>query len=240
MSHAEESGTGIVVRGMDHRPRQVNRRRDRRIQRTKYFRNGRTQRRPPADRSRAHAGIAGKTHVASMIIDRSDDRTDEHEFVHASGDLRQVFADIDAGHGGGNRCEFAADFSRGRRLGIKRIDVRRPARQEDHDHRFVGVAADPLLFGPQQLRQRQAGPGGAADFEKLRRGRRSQSEYFRPVSVSMTRSPDAARWMRFRLVYRSERKSRLSQSKASDGIRPKFRPRMQKPPLLITTGVFGL
>ena len=41
------------------------------------------------------------------------ERTDQRELVHLPGELRQMLADLDAGHVGGDRLELAAELGRG-------------------------------------------------------------------------------------------------------------------------------
>ena len=55
------------------------------------------------------------------------------QMMHLASYQRQMFAKLDAGHRGGNRQEFAADFQRSRRLHIPQILVRRSAFKKKHD-----------------------------------------------------------------------------------------------------------
>ena len=82
------------------------------------------------------------------------------------GQARQVLADVDAGDVGPDRLELAADLDRGVRLEVHHVLVRRPAGQEDHDDGLVRAADAGLGLGPQDLRQRQAAQGQAADLQK--------------------------------------------------------------------------
>ena len=52
------------------------------------------------------------------------------------GNLRQVLADLDAGHAGGDRLVWPADFLGGVGLQVEHVDVRRPAFEEQENARL--------------------------------------------------------------------------------------------------------
>ena len=54
-----------------------------------------------------------------------------------SASLRQVLAELDAGHVRRDRLELAADLGRGVGLEVERVLVGQPAGQVDHDDRLV-------------------------------------------------------------------------------------------------------
>ena len=63
-------------------------------------------------------------------------RAQQADLVHLAGQPRQVLANLDARHAGGDRLELAANF--GRRLGlhIPEVDMAGPAEQKDEDARI--------------------------------------------------------------------------------------------------------
>src|SRR5262249_56406808 len=77
----------------------------------------------------AEAGMAAQVpqrvdrpaaHALHRIVSAggADDGADDGELVHASGDLWEGFADLDAGDPGGDRLEFASDFLGGPGLSL--------------------------------------------------------------------------------------------------------------------------
>src|SRR6185437_7338721 len=65
------------------------------------------------------------------------DAADNSELIHDAGLQRQVLANLDARHGGGNGPELAADFRGRGRFHVVAIDVRRSAAQPDEDDRLA-------------------------------------------------------------------------------------------------------
>ncbi len=130
------------------------------------FRHHRAQRGPSARRLLTAAATAGHALVGVVRAAGADDRADRNQPVHLLGEQRKMLADFDAWHVGLDRLEFAAHFRRRVHLQIEEILVRRPARQEDHDDRFVRLAHARGRFGPQNLRQRQSAQRQPADFQK--------------------------------------------------------------------------
>lgn len=114
--------------------------------------------------------VAAAGHALKRIVGpgRSHDRPHNRQLV---GDLRQLrhqLADLDPRHIGGDRAKLPADL-RGRiGLEVDHVLVRRPARQEDHDHRLLPRTRSRL--GPQQLGHREARhtakPGQRTDPQK--------------------------------------------------------------------------
>jgi len=82
-----------------------------------------------------------------------------------------MLADVDAGDGGADRVEFAANPGGGVGLQIDHVLVRRPAGQEDHDDRLVRAGDARLGLGAEDLRQRQSAQGKAADLQEVSPGR---------------------------------------------------------------------
>ena len=79
------------------------------------------------------------------------ERADDAELVEVPRQQRQVFADVDARHVGGDRLEFAANLVRGVRFHVEGVVVGRPAVEKD-DEAGLGFAE----------RRRPAGFVGAA------------------------------------------------------------------------------
>jgi hypothetical protein len=102
-----------------------------------------------------------------MIVQRANHRADQNQLVHALGQLRQVFANLDAGDFGADGSELAANFRRRIHFEIEDILVRRAARQENHDDGFVRPSNARLDFGLEQLWQRQAAQPQCANLQKI-------------------------------------------------------------------------
>ena len=66
----------------------------------------------------------------------------QRDAVHHAGHAREMFADADARHGGGDRAILAANLLRRIGLGIEGIEVARAAVEEDQD-----AGADRLGMG---------------------------------------------------------------------------------------------
>lgn len=93
-------------------------------------------------------------------------RANEREPVQAASQFGQVLTEADAGQGGRDRAERAADLPGGVGLGIERLQLARPAGAERQDHapdRF----RRPARHGPpaQQVGQAQAEPGNRPGAE---------------------------------------------------------------------------
>ena len=93
----------------------------------------------------------------------------EREFVGVLGVHRKNFRDFEARRVGLDRFERPADFSRGVRLHVKRVQLTGRAQIENHDHRaLVVILGDrPLGFGGQEIRQRQPNGPQRADLQKI-------------------------------------------------------------------------
>jgi len=91
-----------------------------------------------------------------MIVYRSDHRTYECYLIAELRELRKVFANLHAGDWRVNGLKLAPNFSGSIHLQIEDILVRRPAGQENHDHRLVRQANTGLGLGLQKLWQREA------------------------------------------------------------------------------------
>jgi hypothetical protein len=77
-------------------------------------------------------------------------RADDRELVGQPRELRQVLADAEAGHAGGDRPELAADLFRRVGLGVERVHLGRAAPGHDHQHRLLLAGS---RFAREQLRE---------------------------------------------------------------------------------------
>ena len=124
--------------------------------------------------------MSGETHVARVVIDGAADRPDQSDLVHDARQIRQVLADLNTRHTGGNRPELTANFCRRVRLQIDQVDMRGPARQKDHDDRLVRAALGTDRLCPQDIGQRQAAHGQPADLQKRAAGNAVAQTIFLP------------------------------------------------------------
>ena len=136
MTRAEKTRAGGIVRVMLHPRLQSDEHRKRGTGCSENLRNGGAERRPAARRLILFAP-ARHAHEIAMVINRVGDRADDRELVGNTGDERQMLANLDAWHVGGNGPEFTANFRRRIQFEIERVLMRRPARQVNHDHRLV-------------------------------------------------------------------------------------------------------
>ena len=98
----------------------------------------------------------------------ADQRADHDQLVHVARQTRKRFANLDSGDVGVDWFEFAADFLGSAGLEIDHVLVRRPARQEDHNDRFVRRRSlTGVRFKSKEVGEAQAAHGEAADFEKV-------------------------------------------------------------------------
>ena len=93
-------------------------------------------------------------------------RADDGELVHHLGKTRQVLANLDPGHVGRDRVEFAPDPGGSLGLEIEHVLVRRAADQVDEDHRFGRGPFALGGLGGQQAGQAQPG-SQATDLEEV-------------------------------------------------------------------------
>ena len=84
-----------------------------------------------------------------------NDRAEDRISVHPGGDARKDFANLDAGHAGGDRFELATNFAGSICLDVPHVLVRRPAAQKHIDHSPVRSARASLGLGAQNIRQGQ-------------------------------------------------------------------------------------
>src|SRR5262249_18418290 len=68
-----------------------------------------------------------------VVVGRVRQRRDQRPAVAAAGELRQVLADVDAGRGGGDGLELAADVVGGVGLGVEAVVLGQAAGEEDVD-----------------------------------------------------------------------------------------------------------
>ena len=110
----------------------------------------------------------------------SNERANEGELIKHRRHTGHQFGDLDARNIGGDRLELAADLRGSIRLEIDHIQVGRPSRQIDHDHRLVRTADPGPILRTQQLRQRQAAQPQSTDRKKT--APRHPAKYPRRVS----------------------------------------------------------
>ena len=82
--------------------------------------------------------------VACVVVARAAieiaQRPHDRQVMGLLGQMRQVFAQLDARRRGGHGAKQAAILERGCRLHVPGVDVRRPAGEPDHDRRFGDFA----------------------------------------------------------------------------------------------------
>jgi len=105
-------------------------------------------------------------HEIGMIVDGVGDRADDGVAMGLAGEEREVLADLEAGDGGGDGLEFAADFGGGVELEIEGVLMGRSAGQVDHDHRLVGGTDPGGGLGPEELGQGEPAHAERADAEE--------------------------------------------------------------------------
>src|SRR5262245_15580950 len=167
---------------------QTNEWRHRWIDRTLQSGNHCADRGPPAHRPQR---ILRPTRIAlNRVVPaaRTDDRTHEHALVGDTGDLRERFANLNAGNFGGDRLEFAAYFLGCVGLEVPHVLMRRPAAQENIDYGLVRMRAAGHRFRAGNLREIQVvsakrkctdlekGPSGNAVAQPLRTAEDRQHE----------------------------------------------------------------
>jgi hypothetical protein len=92
------------------------------------------------------------------------------EAVEHRGQLREVFAEEDAGKFGPRDAERSAVFRRAVRLGVERVDLARAACHPEENDRFP-AGRPPFRASLEQSRQRQATEAGQARLEKVAPGK---------------------------------------------------------------------
>ena len=112
-------------------------------------------------------GIAGHYQGVGVLV-HGDERTNHRQLVPHTRLQWEMLADLHAGHVGGDGFELAAEFFRRVGLEIIHVEVRRTARQVDHDGGLVSDRRDAGRTAgagrgaeTEHLRQRQAGAEGA-------------------------------------------------------------------------------
>ncbi len=109
-----------------------------------------------ADLAAVVAGQGGVHGGGVGVVDAVVGGADEGAAVHLPGQARQQLAHLDAGDGGGDRLELAANLGRGVRLHVPHVEVAGAAVEEDEDA-GVGLGAGPSrepLAGGQHAGQR--------------------------------------------------------------------------------------
>src|SRR5262252_2149843 len=102
-----------------------------------------------------------------VIVLCPDNRADDCELVHDTGDSRHMFANLDARNFGADWLELTANFGRRVLLEIEHVLVRGPTRQKNHNNGLMRFADAGLSLDAQQLRQCQTTQTERADFEKI-------------------------------------------------------------------------
>src|SRR5207247_11311744 len=134
---AEETRRSCIVRMMLHPRLQSDEYRKRRVGRSENFRNRGAERWPAAGRLVLFAA-AGHAHEIAVVIDRVCNRADDRELVSDTGNEREMLANLDAWHLGGDGPEFTANFRRRIQLQIESILMWRSARQVSHNYLLLG------------------------------------------------------------------------------------------------------
>ena len=83
--------------------------------------------------------VVGRAVVGVVMAERADQR----ELVHLPGRARQVLADLDAGHVGGDGLELAAKLGGRVGLQVPGVDGAQAAVQEQEDQRDIARASGP-------------------------------------------------------------------------------------------------
>ena len=98
-----------------------------------------------------------------VVIDRADQRADQHELVHQAGRAREQLGNLDSGHVRRDWLHHATNLARRVELQIEHVLMRRPARQEDVDDRLVRTPDARLRLRLQQLSQARAAEAQGTD-----------------------------------------------------------------------------
>ncbi len=113
--------------------------------------------------------VSGVEVVGVLVGERADDR----ELIGPGGEAGQVLADPDAGGGGVDRVELAADALGGVGLHVEGVEVAEAAGEEDQDHRPRPAGAGGSVAGSGQgaTSQEAGGPqaeeAGETDLQEL-------------------------------------------------------------------------
>ena len=122
----------------------------------------------------ARLGMPGEELVRRVEVVRMPVRERPHDGqpIGARGEPRQVLAERDAGRLRGDRLELAADLGRRVGLQVERVELARPAGQEDQDHRLRPPGRSRLRGRSprEQAVDPQAEEPGEADLEELAAG----------------------------------------------------------------------
>ena len=109
---AEQAGAGGVVGLVLHRREEVDERGDDRVDVALGLRDDRAEMRRPEPLGVGHR-LAGDVLPARMLVAEADHRAEDRHLVGTAGELRQQFAELDAGDDRRDRLELAADLGRG-------------------------------------------------------------------------------------------------------------------------------
>jgi hypothetical protein len=124
---------------------------------------------------------------AAVVADRADDR----QVVRLPTQVRQVFAELDAGRARRDGAERAAVLGRGVGLHVPGVDVRRPAAEPDQDGRLRYTAANRRLGypGTGQVDAEEAEPAGDQERSPIERVMTAAREsHHRPLASVRQRS----------------------------------------------------
>src|SRR5262249_49384854 len=114
------------------------------------------------------------------------------------GDLREQFADADAGGLGGDGRERPAELKRGVGLGVPGVEVGGATPEPEEEHRLGGAAGRRVSLGPeaQQGGQREAEDTAGADLQKGPARQTLAGALPLPADEQHGRYPPDPRWQR--------------------------------------------
>ena len=122
--------------------------------------------RPPSRRLVAKISAAGLALPCIVAAVGSNHRTDDGKLVHHLRHQRELVSNTDSGDICRNLIKLATNLLGGIRLEIPHVLVRRTTRKENVDDSFVAAAGSLLGLRAEELGERQATHGQAADGEK--------------------------------------------------------------------------
>ena len=129
---------------------------DRRVDRALQFGHGRSDRGSTSERLEIVREPTAHALVRFVTILASDDRSDDDRFIHALGQLRKDFADLDAGDVGCDGAELTADFGGSIGFDFPHILMGRTTAEEYVDQTFVRVPFPGRIFGSKQIGEGKA------------------------------------------------------------------------------------
>ena len=168
MRHAEKARQPRRAVGRVARVgREPHKRRHRPIHRPEHLRSHRADARPSALRLVADRATGVADERIMIAARRAVDAPQHDALVHDPRHPRHMLADLQARDVRVDRPKLAADLRRRVHLHVVHVLMRRRTAHVDHDHRLVRRADARLLLGLEQLWQRQAAQGEAADAKHV-------------------------------------------------------------------------